>query len=315
LGDGFLDGLGGVAAQARAEELPGQADPQAGQGFGQVAGVILLLPLQAGGIPRVEARHDVEQQGAVLGGLRHGAALVQGGGEGDHAVAGHHAVGGFQAGDAAQGRRLADGAAGVGAGGRRGQARGNAGRAAAGGTARHPGGIPGVLHRTVEAGLVGRAHGELVHVGLAQAGHAGRLEPLDDMGVVGRDKVGQHLRAAGGEPALGAEDVLVGDGHAGEGVSLAGGAARVGGGGLGQGLVRVHGNEGVERVIQGLDPAQVVPAQLDAGSLAIGEELGEVFEGVINHGKPCGGNGKRETGNAPCRYFSRFPFLFSRFIQ
>jgi hypothetical protein len=36
------------------------------------------------------------------------------------------------------------------------------------------------------------------------------LSRLDHVGVVGADEVGEHLRAAGGQHAFGAEDVLVG---------------------------------------------------------------------------------------------------------
>jgi hypothetical protein len=32
-----------------------------------------------------------------------------------------------------------------------------------------------------------------------------------------------------------------------------------------------------------LDASQVVPAQFDAGGLAVGEELGEVLEGGVRH--------------------------------
>ena len=76
--------------------------------------------------------------------------------------------------------------------------------------------VPGIAHRAVVARLVGRAHRELVHVGLAEHDGAGGLEPRDHGGVVGRDEVVEHPRAAGGAHARGAEDVLVRDRHAGQ---------------------------------------------------------------------------------------------------
>ena len=77
--------------------------------------------LGGGGVQWVVPGHGVQQQGAIFGAARHGARLVQAGGEGHHAQAGYPAVGGFQAGNAAKGRGLADGAPGIGAGGGRGQ--------------------------------------------------------------------------------------------------------------------------------------------------------------------------------------------------
>ena len=171
-----LDGGAHVGIHAVAEEFLGQADAQAGQRLVQVAGVVLGRALQRGRIARVEAGHGVQQQGAVLGRLGHRPALVEAGGEGDHAVARDHAIGRLEAGQAAQRRRLADRAAGIGAGRGRRQARRDRRRRAARGAAGHAGGIPGILHRAEKRGLVRRAHGELVHVELAQRHHAGRLE-------------------------------------------------------------------------------------------------------------------------------------------
>ena len=153
------------------------------------------------------------------------AALIEARGEGDHAVARHAAVGGLDAGDAAQRRRLADRAAGIGRRGSRCQARGDRGRRAARGAAGHARRVPGIAHRPEVAGLVGRAHRELVHVGLAEHHGAGLAQPLDHGGVVGRDEVRQHARAAGGPLAAGTEDVLVRDRHAGQRPALAGRAA------------------------------------------------------------------------------------------
>ena len=85
----------------------------------------------------------------------------------------------------------------------------------------------GFLTGPIVRGLAGRAHRELVHVGLAEHDRAGRIEPLDDVRVVGRDEVRQHLRAAGREPAPRAENVLLGDRDTGERPALAAGDPRV----------------------------------------------------------------------------------------
>ena len=75
---------------------------------------------------------------------------------------------------------------------------------------------PWVAHRTEVRAFVGRAHGELVHVALAQQHRPGPVELLDDVRVVGADKVLQYPRAAGGVDALGAVDVLERDRDAGQ---------------------------------------------------------------------------------------------------
>jgi len=288
--DGGLDGghHGGVTAFA--EELLGQADLEAGQGLGgsrgvQFPGVVLHRAFQAGGILGVEAGHGVEQEAAILGGAGHGAGLVEGGGEGDHAPAGNHAVGGLQAGEVAQGGGLADGAAGVGAGGGGGQAGRHGGGGTAGGAAGNAALVPGVLHRAEEGGFVGGAHGELVHIGLAQVHGAGGVEFLDHRGVVGADEVGQHLGATGGEPALSAEDVLLGQGDAGQGAGVASGKAGVGRLGLGQGALRLGGDVGVDGRVEPVDAVQIQLGQLDAGDLLAGQGLGEFFKAGIEHGR------------------------------
>ena len=68
----------------------------------------------------------------------------------------------------------------------------------------------------VRAVLGGRAHGELVHVRLADDDRVRGLQPLDDVGVVGRQEVLEHLAAQVVGIALRAEHVLDRDRHAGE---------------------------------------------------------------------------------------------------
>src|SRR5690606_28614066 len=121
--------------------------------------------VDGGRVERVVAGDHLVQQGRVQDRAGAGAALVEGGGEGHHAVAGDRAVGGLDADGAGDGGRLADGAAGVGADGERRLEGGERGRGAAAGAAGDPGEVPGVAGRAVGAVLGGGPHGELVHVG------------------------------------------------------------------------------------------------------------------------------------------------------
>ena len=170
-------GLFDVGRQAFAEVFLRHADAQAGQRLVQVAREVFahvaLFRRQAGRVALVEADHFIEQQRAVFGGLRDRAALVERGGERDHAEARHAAVGRLDAGDAAERGRLADRAAGVGGGGRRRQARGDRRGRAARGAARHRQLVPRVLHRAEGRVLVRRAHREFVAIELAERDHAG----------------------------------------------------------------------------------------------------------------------------------------------
>ena len=86
---------------AFAEIFLRQADFHAFERFVQIAGVVFLAAFQAGGIALVEARHCIEQNRAVFGGLRHRTGLVETGGVGNHAKAGNRAVGRFNACDTA----------------------------------------------------------------------------------------------------------------------------------------------------------------------------------------------------------------------
>ena len=70
-----------------------------------------------GGIARIVPGHAVQDEGEVIGARGEGTGLVKAGGVGNHAPARQCAVGWLDAGNAAPGSRLADGTAGVAAGG------------------------------------------------------------------------------------------------------------------------------------------------------------------------------------------------------
>ena len=59
--------------------------------------------------------------------------------------------------------------------------------------------VPGVEGRAKRAGLAAAAHGELVHVGLAENDRPGRDQALDSRGGVRTEVALQHPAAAGGE--------------------------------------------------------------------------------------------------------------------
>ncbi|MNE49720.1 hypothetical protein D3C80_1442620 [compost metagenome] len=182
--DAGLDQVGNARIEAGTEVFLRQADAQALERGIETGAVVRHRFIDAGGVLGVEAGHALQQQRAVLGGAGQRAALVEAGGVGDHAPARHATVGRLEAGEVGQRCRLADRAAGVGAGGGRNQTGGHGSRRAAGRTAGHALEVPRILHRAIVAGFVGRTHGELVHVQLAEADGAGVGQALDDGGVI-----------------------------------------------------------------------------------------------------------------------------------
>ncbi len=173
-----------------------------------------LREVQRGRVAGVLADHRAEQQRAVGDVARERAGLVERGGEGDHPVAADRAVGGLEADDPAQRGGLADRAAGVGADRPRRRAGGDGGGRAAARPAGHARAVPGVEDRA-EGAVLGRgAHRELVLMGLGQQRRAGGGEALDGGRGVGRPVALEDLRAGLARDALGAEEVLDGDGDA-----------------------------------------------------------------------------------------------------
>ena len=106
---------------------------------------------------------------------------------------------------------------------------------------------------------------------------------FDHRRVVGRNEVGEHLRAAGGAPAFGAEDVLLGDGNAGQRPGAAGSNAGIGSGSHGQRFFAVYGDEGVDVGVQALDPVEEERAQFDAGDFPGRQCLRQLLECLVDH--------------------------------
>ena len=143
--------------------------------------------------------------------------------------------------------------------------------------------IPRVFSRAVERGLIGRAHGKLVHIGTAKRYHAFVEQVLYDGGSVGRNEVVQHFGAARAAPACLTENVFVGDGYAGKrgGVTLRN--TRVGGTGFGEGFVLVKSNVAVDCRVLRSNGGEVFGCQFDGRDLLGLQQLAGLFEGVLGH--------------------------------
>ena len=152
-------------------------------------------------------------EGQVLDRAGERADLVQRRGEGHEAVAAHSPVRGLEAVDPAERSRLANGAAGIGAEGEGSEAGRHRRGGAAGGAAGHPRGVPGIAGLLVTAVLGGGAHGELVHVGLADEDRSLGFEAGEGGGGEGRPIALEDPGSAGRGQALEVENVLHRHGH------------------------------------------------------------------------------------------------------
>ena len=256
--------------------LPHDADPQSFQRAAQACHVVRHGMVDRRRIAPVEAGHHAEHQGRILGRARDDARLVEARREGDHPVARHPAVRGFQAGRARQRRGLPYRATRIGARRRRHDPRchrrGGAARRTAGRTFK----VPGVPDRAEIAGLVRRAHRELVHVGLAEHDGTGIGQPFDDRRVVRRHEILEHPRTAGRQHAAGTEDVLVHDGQSIQDAGVALATQRVG---ALRGLkcrIGRNGDEGIEFGVVRPDPVEQRRCELDGREITVLEALREL---------------------------------------
>ena len=281
--DAVVDQLGDTRVEAFAEELFRHADTQAIQRTIEVGAEVRYGFVNAGGVLRVETGHALQQDGAVFGRASQRAGLVEAGGVGDHAPARNATVRRFQACEVGQGCRLSDRSASVGPRRGRQQAGGNGGGRTTRRTAGYVVKVPRVFDRAVVARFVGRTHGELVHVGLAQAYGAGSGQLGYHCGVVRCLEVVEHLRGAAGAYAQGAEQVLVSDRGAQQGTAFTVGATCVSGLGLLQGKVFGEGDKTVELRIELGDTRQQGLGQLFGRKLFIGESAGDLGQSQLMH--------------------------------
>ena len=119
----------------------GNADPQALDAAFQQLLIIGHGDIDAGGILGIDAGHGLQHDGGVPDRLGHGPGLIQRRGKGDDAETRAAAISRLQPDPAGDGGGLADGAAGVGAGGGQAEIGGNGGGRTAGRTARHQIGV------------------------------------------------------------------------------------------------------------------------------------------------------------------------------
>jgi hypothetical protein len=125
-------------------------------------------------------------------------------------------------------------------------------------------------------GLARGAHRELVHVALAEQHRARAVELLDDVGVVGANKVGEHARAAGREQVARAVDVLVRDRDTGQRPGPALRPARVGAARVGEAARLVDRDEGIQLAVELRDALEIELRQLDGGKLPGGQRHREL---------------------------------------
>ena len=173
-------------------------------------------------------REHLQHRAGVADAPREGADGVQRRRERDQAVAADPTVRRLQPDDAAERRRLAHAATGVGSQ----RPHRLAGRHRGGGPAaratRHPVEVPRVVHRPVRGVLVRGAHRELVAVGLADEHRTGARQSRPRRRVVRRHVALEDLRTARGPDPVGREHVLDGDRDAGHGrLRRPGGQVRV----------------------------------------------------------------------------------------
>jgi hypothetical protein len=131
--------------------------------------------------------------------------------------------------------------------------------------------------------LRGTAHGELVHIGLADQHCVGGLEPGDDGGVERRPEVRQDSRGARGRLALRAKHILDGHGQAAQPPhGLASPALCVDLGRAVQGRLAVHAEEGADLPVVLLDLAEEGRGSVHRRSLAAAEPLEELRGRQVN---------------------------------
>src|SRR5215469_1858354 len=166
---------------------------------------------------RVVPCHNGHQYGCVCSILCQRTYPIERGSEGNQPVSRYATVCWHHAGYAAAGSRLANRASCISSQSCHRQTDGYNGGGAPAGPSGNP--IQGnrVPYWTVCQVLVRAAHSKLVAVGLAEEHGAGALEPLDSRGVIGRDICLKDPGATGRGDVAGADDVLYGDGNAGEG--------------------------------------------------------------------------------------------------
>ncbi|AEM41803.1 hypothetical protein KVU_1964 [Ketogulonicigenium vulgare WSH-001] len=273
LGRQAVDAVFARDADGLAANIAGQGGFEIGHG--QI-GTCRILGVGAG--------HGGQHNRCVAHVLGHRARLIQRGSIGDNAPARDAAIGRLDAGDAGEGRRLADRAAGIRAGGGQTQIgrnrRSRATRRAAGRQRRIAARrAPRVHRRAIDRGFVGRAHGEFVHVQLAQHHRAITEQFAGDGRFVFRLEPRQNAGCRLACDAFGREQVFDAQRDAAHIGRIARFQARIGGICLRAGNVGRLVDIGVQR-IRAFDRADIAVGQLAAGQFAFAQQVA------------CGGDGQ-----------------------
>ena len=216
------------------------------------------------------AGDDLVQERGIQDRAATGAGLIQGRCRSNKAIAGHGAVGWLNTHSIGQRGWLADGAAGIGTNAERCLAGGECSCGTAARAARGALGVIRVMSRTKGRVLIGRTHGKLIQVGLAQDGNSGLAQTLGHGGVVGRNVAFQHLGRCGGRRIGGNEQILQRQGHACQTRSrlFAGIEGLIHGVGSREGFFRPHVQEGIKLLIGLCDAIQEGLSNLSGGNLA-----------------------------------------------
>ncbi len=237
---------------------------------------------RAGRIERIMAANGLQHQRGILDGPGHRADLVERGGEGDQAVAADAAVGGLDADQAAEGRGLADAAAGVAAETGTGHSRRDGSGASTAASAWNTVDVPRISRNEKRAVFRRGTHREFIEIRLAHDDRAGGFELLDNRRVVRRVEVFEHPARTGGGAAAEAHVVLERDRHARQ---RPGNAASVH---VGRPLQRVRGilrDEGVDAAVNRRDSRQRLTHQFDGGNVPSTNGVASGDEGVGLHQK------------------------------
>ena len=245
----------------------------------------------------VRARHQAEQQRAILRAARQRSDGVERLRQRHRAGAADPADGGLQPGDAAEMRRHPDRAAGVRAQRRKRQSRGDRSARSRRRTAGDVIEREGIVHRTVMGIVTGRPIGELGHLQRAEANRAGVLQALQ-RGRSGRgDEIAANLRAAGDDLAGLVIHVLVRQRHAMQRAATVAFCQRgVGGiGGRERGL-RLDRHEGIETGLPSRDPVETGLRHLARGDAFVARSLAR----------------PTSVTSRPVRCSSRLPWRFAR---
>ena len=264
-GQGGTHGQFHIRSQARTKKFTRYADAQAFQVLGQIAVKVFFGAFYAGRIFGIKTDHGIEQQAAIFGVLRDGAALVKRRSKRNHAVTRDAAVSRLDSGHATKSRRLADRSAGVGGGGGRCQACRNRRRRTAGRAAGNRAQIPWVFDRAKVRILIARTHSEFIAIEFTQSDGARCVEMLDHGGIKRADVIFQHARAGSRAPVTCHKNIFMGNRDAGQQRRVTAGQPLVGRSRLLHRQRRINMGEGIQWAR--FNARQVMPRQFGGGYL------------------------------------------------